>query len=421
MLDGMIAEQVSAPEQVGLSPSRLQRIDDVVQTFIDRGVIAGAVTLVARKGAIAHLSAHGQMDMASGRAMRPDTTFRLASMTKPVVSVAVLMQLEEGKLLLTEPVSRFAPEFKDLEVAVPNPAAPAWLATQLAAGDFHLVPATREITIRDLLTHTSGLGSATVGPGAAGSLAIMQEERFDKTLADVVPRMARVPLSFQPGSAWQYSPMFGFDTLGRVVEIVSGVGLDEFFRQRIFEPLGMRNTSFHVPSDKLARVATVYERGPAGLQAAKPSGVLSLSTDASSRYCSGGGGLAGTAEDYGRFAQMLANGGQLDGERLLGRKTVGLMASNHIGQLPLDSAVGDMRGYRFGLGVRVLDDPAEASTLASRGTFGWAGAFGTNSWIDPVEDMVGLLLIQRMVDPADTQLRTLWPRFQTTAYQAIDD
>ena len=206
-----------------------------------------------------------------------------------------------------------------------------------------------------------------------------------------------------------------------MVEIVSGLKLDQFLRQRIFEPLGMHDTSFSQPADKLSRVATVYERGENGLRPGAPLAVLSLSTDPNNRYFSGGGGLAGTAEDYNRFALMLANGGQLDGQRLLSRKTVELMASNHIGQLPFDRPVTDLRGYRFGLGVRVLDNPAEASTLASRGTFGWAGAFNTNSWIDPVERMVGLLLLQRMPDQTDTELRSLWPRFQTTAYQAIED
>jgi CubicO group peptidase (beta-lactamase class C family) len=416
----MIAERIAVPEQVGFSTARLQRVERAVQSFVERGVIAGAVTLVARNSQIAHLKAYGQMDIASGRPTQTDTIFRLASMTKPVVSVAILMLVEEGKLLLTEPVSNFIPALKQLHVAVPNPPSAPYVATELAPGGFHLVPASREITIRDLLTHTSGLGSATIGPAVEALAALMQAAQPHETLTDLVPRVASVPLSFQPGSAWEYSPGAGFDTLARVVEIVSGLSFDEFVGQRICEPLGMRDTFFHVPPDRLGRVATPYERGPKGLQPGTPVRGLSHSTNPNSRYHSGGGGLAGTAEDYARFALMLVQGGQLAGERLLGRKTVALMASNHIGQLPWDRPVTDLRGCRFGLGVRVVDDPAEASTLASRGTFGWAGAFGTNTWIDPTEQMVGILMIQRMQDPTDTDLRSLWPRFQNTAYQALE-
>ncbi len=417
----MIAERVALPEQVGLSSTRLQRIDAVVQSFIERGVISGAVTLVARKGRVVRLAAQGQMDMAAGRAMQPDTIFRLASMTKPVISAAILMLLEEGKLLLSEPVSAFIPTFKGLQVVMPNAAVPGWMPTELPTGGFHLVPANREITLRDVLTHTSGLGSATVGPAAAAIATFINEAKSAGTLANVVPGMGGVPLSFQPGTAWEYSPAFGFDTLGHIVEIVSGMALNQFLAQRIFEPLGMRETAFSVSAEKLGRLAVAYERSANGLQARTPAGLLGLSTEPNNRYYSGAGGLTGTAEDYSRFALMLANAGQLDGERLLGRRTVALMASNQIGQIPLDRASGDMRGHRFGLGVRVLDSPPEAAALAGVGTFGWAGAFGTNSWIDPTEQMVGLLLIQRIPDMNDPVLRGLWPRFQNATYQALDD
>ena len=195
----MIAERVATAEQVGLSTLRLQRIDALLGSFIDRGVIAGGVTLVTRNGHIGHLAAHGQMDIAASKRMTTDTIFRLASMTKPVISVAILMLLEEGKILLTEPLSTFLPIFKDLRVAVPNPPSAAFIATPLAPGDFHLVPALRELTLRDLLTHTSGLGSATVGPAAA-AMAALPARRPSDTLEEVVPRMAEVPLSFQPGT-----------------------------------------------------------------------------------------------------------------------------------------------------------------------------------------------------------------------------
>jgi CubicO group peptidase (beta-lactamase class C family) len=232
--------------------------------------------------------------------------------------------------------------------------------------------------------------------------------------------MASTPLSFQPGTAWEYSGVFGFDILARIVEVISDIGVDRYFDAHVFEPLHMRTTTFHVPPEQLSRVTVAYERGPNGLRAGTPGIILGDSTDTTTRYTSGGGGLAGTAEDYARFCMMLCNGGQLGGERVLSRKTVELMASNHIGELPLVLGLSDLRGYRFGLGVRVLDSPAEACSLLSRGSFGWAGAFGTNSWIDPVEQMVGVMLIQRMPDPNDSELRMLWPRIQTAAYQALE-
>jgi len=414
----MIAERTALPAQIGLSSARLRVVDSVIQSYIDRGVIAGAVTLAGRTEQVGHLGAYGHMDLESARAMRPDAIFRLASMTKPVVAVAVLMLFEEGKLLLNDAVSKYIPAFNNLQVAVANPTLPAYVAANVPSGVYHLVPAERAITIRDLLTHTSGLGSATVGLAFEQATALLKELKPTDTLADAVPKMASVPLSFQPGSMWEYSGAFGFDTLGHIVEVISGRTLWEFFSERIFEPLGIRDTFFHVPPERLSEVPVVYERGPNGLQPGAPSGILSFSTAPGACYMSGGGGLAGTAEDYARFALMLASGGR----PLLSRHTVALMASNHIGQLAYAPMGPDLRGYRFGLGVRVLDDPAEGSTLASRGTFGWAGAFGTNSWVDPVERLVGLLLIQRMfANPPDQELRTLWPKFQTAIYQALDE
>jgi CubicO group peptidase (beta-lactamase class C family) len=418
----MIAERVVAPEQVGLSAARLQRIDRLFEACIEHGVIAGAVALVARHGQVAHLNAYGLMDLDARRPMQRDTIFRLASMTKPVISVAILMLLEEGKLLLTEPVSKFLPVFRDLQVAVPNAPVLPGVATQLRAGDWHLEPAQRDITIRDLLTHTSGLGSALVGPGAVGALGILQAGPRGRTLAEVVPEMAALPLSFQPGAAWEYSPAYAFDTLGHIVELVSGIELGDFLRQRVFEPLAMRDTDFSLRAGARERLATLYDHSTGSLRLGTEIAWLGQPlADPNSQYRSGGGGLVGTADDYGRFCMLLANGGRLDDMRLLSRKTVDLMAANHIGTLPLDRAMSDMRGMRFGLGVRVVDNPAEAAALASRGTFGWAGAYGTNSWIDPVERMAGVMLVQCTSDPNDMDLRTLWPRFQAAAYQALDD
>jgi CubicO group peptidase (beta-lactamase class C family) len=365
------------------------------------------------------------MEIETGRAMQTDAVFRLASMTKPVIAVAIVALAEEGRLLLTDPVSEYLPTFEAQSVAVPNAAAPGWTRTQLAAGEFHLEPAWREVTINDLLTHTSGVGSAIAGPGFEQAGALIGSLQTGQSLGDVIPMLGRVPLSFQPGSAWEYSPGFGFDTLAHIVELVSGTSVDRFLRERIFEPLEMTDTGFVVPSSDLSRLAVVYDRDESGLRAANtPIRFLNLQTDPNNRYYSGGGGLVGTATDYARFGMMLASGGQLNGARVLSRRAVALMASNHIGALSLDRSIGDMRGYRFGLGVRVLEDPGEANTLASRGTFGWAGAFGTNSFIDPAEQMVGLLLIQRLPTgpvAVDMELRSLWPKYQMTAYQALDD
>lgn len=421
----MIAEQTTSAEHVGLSTPRLRRIDALMQRFIDRGVISGAVTLVARRGHIAHLRAHGLADIEASRQMQPDSVFRLASMTKPIIAAAVLTLAEEGKLLLTDPVSHYLPTFKGQHVAVPNAPLPGWATSELQTGGFHLEPAWREITLKDLLTHTSGMGSATVGPAFEQTAAVMGSLQEGQSLGDVIPRMGAVPLSFQPGSVWEYSPAFGFDALAHIVELVSGTGIDRFLDERIFDPLQMSDTAFVVPGDKLSRLAVVYTRTPGGLRPGESNlRFLNQQTNPRNRYFSGGGGLVGTAEDYCRFGLMLADGGQLDGQRVLSRRAVALMASNHIGGLPLDRSANDMRGYRFGLGVRVLEDSAEAHTLATRGTFGWAGAFGTNSWIDPVEEMVGLMLIQRLPQgpgEVDLELRSLFPRFQWTAYQALDD
>jgi CubicO group peptidase (beta-lactamase class C family) len=404
-----IAERVTTAEEVGFSEERLRRSDALMESFVERGVVAGAVTLVARNGEVVHLAAYGDADRASATRMRPDTMFRLASMTKPVISVALLMLLEEGKVLIKEPVSAFIPSFAGQRV-------------QVRRGEgFDVEPAQREVTLRDLLTHTGGFGSATEGPALAQMQQIIEGRTPRSTLAEAMPLMAQVPLSFQPGTAWEYSGAPAFEALGHVVEIISGQRLDEFLNERLFEPLGMVDTVFAVPEAKAARVATVYERGPGGLQPGTVPPFFAVANDPNNRYFSGGGGLVGTAADYARFGLMLAGGGTLDGVRILGRKTVELMASNHIGQLPFDRTTIDLSGCRFGLGVRVLESPAEATSLLSRGSFGWAGVFGTNSWIDPVEEIVGLMLIQRMPDLADTPMRSLWQRFQTTVYQALDD
>ncbi len=357
------------PENVGLSAERLGRIHDTIQRHIDARDISGAVTLVARNGRIAYSGAMGVMDLESKKPMPKDAIFRIASMSKPVTGVAILMLVEEGKIRLTDPVSRFIPEFHGMKVAV------------AAEPQFYTVPAEREITIRDLLTHVSGLVSGPIGTKEAAKVA----RQANEILADFIPRLARTPLEFQPGTKWAYSPLAAFDTLGRVVEIVSGSTFDQFLKRRIFDPLGMPDTSFYPSEDRLPRVVTNYVKGGNGLKAREKPNFLSSST-----YFSGGGGLTSTAEDYLQFGQMLLNGGQLNGKRLLGPRTVEWMASPHVP----DTLAGRKKGESFGLSVRVVTDPVAVNYRVSEGSFGWDGAFGTHFWVDPKEKIVGVLMIQ---------------------------
>jgi CubicO group peptidase (beta-lactamase class C family) len=371
------ASTKAKPEEVGLSSERLTRIHTAIQRHIDAGDISGAVTLVGRKGHLAHLEAQGVMDLASKKPMSTDTIFHLASMTKPIAGVAILMLMEEGKLRLTDPVARYIPELKSLTVAVPMEGGGAGRG---AEPRFYTVPAAREITIKDLLTHTSGL----VSGGISASEAAKMPRKSTDSLADYIPRLAAVPLAFQPGSRWTYSPGAGFDTLGRIVEVISGQSFDAFLRQRIFEPLGMKDTFFYPPDDRLPRVATIYQRTQEGLQKAPDQRVTP------NKYFSGGGGLMSTAEDYLQFGQMLVNGGQLNGKRLLSPTTVELMSSIHV----KDTFPGRPAGRSWGLSVQVISDPIAAAMRVSPGSFGWDGAFGTHFWVDPKEKIVGLLMVQ---------------------------
>lgn len=391
----------AGPEKVGLSAERLKRIDRLVQRYIDQGEIAGAVTLVARKGQIAHLNAQGVMDLDTKKPMTTDAIFRLASMTKPITSLAVMMLHEEGHFLLKDPVSKFLPEFKNPQVAVAN--AP----NERANGGFRTIPAEREITIRDLLTHTAGLASGTAGPTMALVQKLNATRRPEDTLASYTVKLAALPLNFQPGTHWEYGP--ATDVLGRLVEVISGQTLDQFFRQRILDPLGMSDTHFYLPEDRLPRLTTAYEKVDGKLRKLPALGPASRTA----KFYSGGGGLAGTAEDYLRFCQMMLNGGQLDGKRLVSPKTIEMMRANHIGDLPMWQE--NLSGYRFGLGLRVRAHNGEAAVLGSEGSYGWGGAYGTFFWIDPKEQMVGMIMIQLM-PYAHVNIR---PEFQNVATQAI--
>jgi CubicO group peptidase (beta-lactamase class C family) len=402
------------PEEVGLSSERLARIHEAVQRHIDAGAVSGVVTLVARHGRIAHLESHGLMDIESKRPMPKDGVFRLASMSKPVTAVAVMMMVEEGKVRLNDPVSRFIPEFKSMKVAVARPGARGGGAQPPGPGgpagrggpppDVDLVSATREITIRDLLTHGSGLMSGGPGNATAGQAGARSA---NDTLATYIPTLGAVALDFQPGTLWRYSGLAGFDVLSRVVEIASGRSYDQFLRERLFDPLGMKDTGFALTTAIQPRLVTLYRRGQNGLERSPDQSGLSSET-----YFSGAGGLVSTAEDYAQFGTMLVNGGELNGRRYLSPRTIELMASNHTG----DMAGGQMgmspRGIGFGLGVQVVGDPVGADRRVSKGAWGWAGAYGTNVHIEPAEGMVTIILMQ-------TSTPALQRDFENAVAQAI--
>jgi CubicO group peptidase (beta-lactamase class C family) len=410
-LYGATAVPEGKPEDVGMSSERLQRINDVVKRAMDGKEISGAVTLVARKGRVTHFEAQGLMDVESKRPMQRDTIFPIASMTKPITGAAILMLVEEGKVRLSDPVSRFIPEFKDTKVAIARPGARGEGGSAAGqpprAPEIYTVPANREITVRDLMTHTSGLASG--GAGAREAARVGQRQSTD-TLAAHIPRLGAAPLDFQPGTRWAYSALAGIDTLGRIVEVASGLTFDEFLRQRLFQPLGMRDTAFSPAADRTPRVVTLYGRTPTGLERQNVPGWLATKT-----LFSGGGGLWSTAEDYLQFAQMLVNRGELAGKRLLGSRTVELMASNHVGDLFASAgATGGREGMGFGLTVDVVVDAVKAGQNRSSGSFGWGGAFGTNFWVDPKEQLVGVLMVQ-------TPGGTLRADFQNAVMQAIID
>jgi CubicO group peptidase (beta-lactamase class C family) len=378
------------PQSVGLCPDRLERADALLGRYVSEGRAAGAITVVARHGKVAHRRCHGVMDLDTGEPMREDAIFRIYSMTKVVTAAAVLMLLEEGRFLLTWPVSEFIPCFADLRVQVTG-----------ADGQPEQIRPKREVTIHDLLTHTAGLSYDHVHESITAGHSL---EQF-------VRRVCDAPLLGHPGEVWRYSE--ASDVLGYLVEVVSGRPFDAFLAERIFEPLGMVDTGFWVPPGKVDRLAAIYTDGEGGRLV--PATDLHADTFTSRPSLpSGGGGLVSTTDDYLRFAQMLLNGGVLDGVRLLGPKTIELMADNHLpaGHPPLDV---NQRGY--GLGVAATGRPGESLTLSSVGEFGWGGAAGTNVWIDPVENMVTLMMVQHR--PVRTfKLSEL---FKHTVYQAIID
>ncbi|MBZ5684052.1 MAG: beta-lactamase family protein [Acidobacteriia bacterium] len=405
-----IAQDLPAakPESVGLSSDRLERIASSVQRNIDDKRVAGAVTLVVRHGKVAWFKAQGMADREAAKAMPTDAMFRICSMTKPVTSVAVMMLYEEGKFLLDDPVSKYLPEFKNPKVLV-----------KPASGATYTIPATKEITIRDLLRHTSGITyqwNDDLGPMYEKADVASGLLQFDGTIADNVKHLAALPLLFNPGDRFEYS--LGVDVLGRLVEVVSGKPLDEFFRTRIFEPLGMKDTYFFPPDNKLDRMATAYTYYPdKGLNRFPDTpireGSFVYTADYPSRgprkLFSGGAGLVSTAMDYARFCQMMLDDGKVGNTLLLSRKSVELMTHDQLGKIATDMG--------FGLGFGVDGVKAPLTELGSVGSYNWGGFFYTGFSIDPKEQMIVIFMAQ--LHP--TGDLTLDRQVHELAYQAIND
>jgi CubicO group peptidase (beta-lactamase class C family) len=396
------------PESVGMSTERLKRIHESLQRHIDAGDITGAVTAVARRGQVVHFEAHGFFDVEKQTPMTKDALFRMASSSKPVTGVAVMMLVEEGKIRLTDPVSLYIPEFKNLKVAVPKPGQAEVIprGPNAPKPEADLVSAKREITIEDLMTHTSGLQS-----GGLGAAVAPLERSPNDTLATYIPKLGATVLDFQPGTRWSYSALAGIDTLGRIVEIVSGMSFDDYLRERIFKPLGMTRTFFNVPDADKSHVPPLFRKNASGWQ--KYEAQLAFTTGAEGKYYSGAAGLVSSAEDYLHFEQMLLNRGVLNGHRLLGTRTVELMGMNHVGDL-YHSIRGNVEGVGFGLTMYVTLDEARATPWRGEGSFGWSGAFGTISWNDKKDDLVAVLMIQQ----GNPQVQA---DFQTAVMQAIAD
>ncbi|MGB5950426.1 MAG: serine hydrolase domain-containing protein [Parvibaculum sp.] len=410
-----VAAKIARPEDVGLSSARLAAIPDYFGSYVARGKVAGVSTLVARHGEIAHFETVGQRDSESGLPLERDSIFRIYSMTKPITSLALMMLYEEGHFQLNHAVSRYIPEFKGLRV---------W------AGGTHekyeTKPAEREMTIRDLLTHTSGL---TYGFMPGHPVAKLYRQRGidgaatgDITLKEMVARLSELPLLFSPGEKWNYS--VSTDVCGYLVEVLSGRPLDELLASRIFAPLGMNDTGFHVPAEKLGRFTTNYEKDlrTRAVRAIDRGDETSIYARPR-KFLSGGGGLVSTMTDYWRFCQMILDGGVFEGTRLVSPKTIEFMSLNHLpggrtmkemSTAAFSELAGD--GAGFGLGFQVILDPAEAQAVGSAGNLSWGGAASTYFWIDPEEDLVAILMTQLM--PSSTY--PLRPQLQQLVYAAIE-
>ena len=389
--------EFAKPRKIGLCEDGLDRLGHVLAREVMDGHTPGAVALVAREGRVGFFDAFGKRDPAASEHMPPDAIFRIYSMTKPIVSVAIMQMVEEGRVLLNDPVSRFIPAFADVKVGIERD------------GRLELVAPWRAMTVQDLLRHTSGLTYDFVGASAVQTLyAKANLARYDQTNADQAEALAKLPLMNQPGTTWDYSR--STDVLGRIVEIVAGSTLGEALSRRIFEPLGMVDTGFSVPAEDHVRVAEPFAKDPDTGDAVK---LLRVSDHV--QFESGGGGLFSTAMDYARFCAMLAGGGTFGKTRILGRATLAFMTADHLGS---DVTVGSellTPGHGFGLGFAVRTAPGIAAVPGSVGTFYWGGIAGTTFWIDPVEDVFALLMVQ--APGRRDYYRTL---FRSLVYAALD-
>jgi CubicO group peptidase (beta-lactamase class C family) len=402
------------PEEVGLSSPRLARIGEHWQRYIDAGKLAGTVTLIARRGKVAYCVGLGHLELERRRPVTPDTVWRIYSMTKPITSVGLMMLYEQGRFQLEDPVHRFIPSWKNLEVFVSGNH-PAFVTS----------PAARPMTIRDLLTHTSGLTYGFMErsnvDAAYRKLGLADRTKAGHTLAEMVALLAELPLEFSPGTRWNYS--VATDVVGHLIEVISGQRLDAYLAEHVLGPLGMRETSFVIRDEQVPRFAANYERQADGRMKLIDDPTRSQYRETT--FISGGGGLVSTALDYHRFAAMLLNGGELDGMRLLGRKTIELMTLNHLPgaqDLPQLALPGSFTGIPyaglgFGLGFSVVQSPARAHVPGSPGAYSWGGAASTVFWVDPAEELVVIFMTQLMPSssyPLARELRVL-------SYAALTD
>ena len=395
------------PQSQGFSPARLQLVTSYLQSSIDQGQYAGAVTLVARRGRIVQMQALGHRDVARTSPMGADSIFQIYSMTKPITSVAALLLMEEGRLLLDDPVSRFIPQFASMQVLEGDDAASA-----------RLRPASRLITVRHLLTHTAGFAAGERVKGPAVDRMLEADLDKSQSIEATAISVSALPLANDPGTRFSYDGV-STEVLSRVIEVAAGIPFDEFLRTRLFRPLRMPDTDFTVPRDQRHRIVEMTSTDAAGRLIAADA-KLNAAGSVLKRYPSGAGGLYSTAGDYVRFCQMLLNGGELDSVRILGRKTVELMMANHLTQLsPPVNEFSDAEG--FGLGGYVVLDPARRGLLGSVGQFGWSGAAATWFTIDPQEQLIAILMMQHLPRRLPRDPPRLNRPFNNLVYQALTD
>jgi CubicO group peptidase (beta-lactamase class C family) len=417
-----VKPEIITPEEVGMSSKRLELIKPVMQAYVDQKKLAGLITMIARKGKVTHFERVGQMDIEANKPMSDDAIFRIYSMTKPIICTALMILYEQGRFHLFDPVAKFIPAFSKLKALESK-----------VAGETKEVDLVRPITIRDLLTHTAGLTYDFLEDSPVSELYRQARllNNAERTLEELVNELVRLPLAYQPGSRWHYS--LAIDVAAHLIEVISGQSLNQFLKEKLFNLLGMVDTDFYVPPKKQDRIATMY----GSPDVAAPNMTLSKLVEAWERgfneridvaetypasksdgFARGGHGLFSTAWDYMRFAQMLLNQGELDGARILGRKIVELMHINYLSAdlLPYKIADPPAYGYGFGLGSRVLINVAESEMPGSVGEFGWGGAAKTYYWVDPQEEIVGLLMSQSMM-----RFDILEKDFRVLAYQALVD